>query len=86
VKEYDEKAYFLYRDKQVKQHSIGLQYVKIYLCIDSSEEEDTMYKENWDKYYSQVINKEKVDSRGYFWAVTESGYLKCPQFSLDQTN
>jgi DNA-directed RNA polymerase subunit RPC12/RpoP len=76
VKEYDEKCYFLYRDKQIKQHSIGLQYIKIYLCINSTEEEDTMYKENWDKYYPQVINKDKVDSRGYFWAVTESRILE----------
>jgi hypothetical protein len=75
-KEYDEKAYFLYRDKQIKQHSIGLQYIKIYLCLDSSEEEDAMYKENWDKYYPQVINKDKVDSKGYFWAVTESRILE----------
>ncbi len=75
-KDYDDKAYFLYRDKQVKQHSIGLQYIKIYLCIDSTEEEDAMYKENWDKYYPQVINKDKVDSKGYFWAVTESRILE----------
>jgi hypothetical protein len=76
MKDYDEKAYFLYRDKQIKQHSIGLQYIKIYLCIDSTEEEDSMYKENWDKYYPQVINKDKVDSKGYFWAVTESRILE----------
>jgi DNA-directed RNA polymerase subunit RPC12/RpoP len=76
VREYDEKAYCLYRDKQIKQHSIGLQYIKIYLCINSTEEEDTMYKENWDKYYPQVINKDKVDSKGFFWAVTESRILE----------
>jgi hypothetical protein len=69
---YDKKAYQLYKDHQIKQHSIGLQYVKIYLCMDSTEEQDTMYKENWDKYYPQVINKEKVDNYGFFWAVTES--------------
>jgi hypothetical protein len=75
-KDYDEKAYYLYRDKQIKQHSIGLQYIKIYLCIDSTEPEDAMYKENWDKYYPQVINKDKVDSKGYFWAVTECRILE----------
>lgn len=74
--EYDQKAYKLYRDKQVKQHSIGLRYVKIFLCIDSTEEEDAMYKDNWDKYYPGVINKDKVDSKGYFWAVTESQILE----------
>lgn len=76
MEEYDEKCYYLYRDKQIKQHSIGLQHIKIYLCINSTEEEDTMYKENWDKYYPQVINKDKADSRGYFWAVTESRILE----------
>lgn len=74
--DYDCKTFKLYRDKQVKQHSIGLRYVKIYLCIDSTEEEDAMYKENWDKYYAGVINKDKVDSKGYFWAVTESMILE----------
>lgn len=76
LEEYDEKTYLLYKDKQIKQHSIGIQYVKIYLCINSDEAYDASYKENWDKYYSQVINKDKVDSKGYFWAVTEAKILE----------
>lgn len=74
--DYDEKAFMLYEDGQIKQHSIGLQYIKLYLCMNSEEPEDAQYKDNWDKYYSQVINKEKVDSRGYFWAVTECRILE----------
>jgi hypothetical protein len=27
-KKYDEKAFYLYEDHEIKQHSIGLQYVK----------------------------------------------------------
>lgn len=76
VREYDSKCFMLYRDGQVKQHSIGLQYVKMYLCIDSDEAEDAQYKDNWDKYYSQVINKERVDKRGYFFAVTEAKIIE----------
>ncbi len=76
VKDYDEKTFILYKDKQIKQHSIGLQYVKIYLCINSDDAYDAAYKENWEKYYPQVINKEKVDSKGYFWAVTEAKILE----------
>lgn len=75
-KEYDEKTYFLYRDEEVKQHSIGLRYIIIKLCLDSKDEEDKQYKENWDKYYSQVINKEKVDAKGYFFAVVEAKILE----------
>lgn len=74
--DYDCKTFQLYEDEQIKQHSIGLQYIKIFMCINSTEEEDAMYKENWDKYYPQVINKDRVDSKGFFWAVTESKILE----------
>lgn len=76
VKEYDAKVFMLYRDGQIKQHSIGLQYIKLYLCMNSEEAEDAQYKENWEKYYPQVLNKELVDKVGYFWAVTESKILE----------
>lgn len=69
--DYDCKVYNLYEDQQIKQHSIGLQYVRILLCLDSKNEEDAEEKKNWDKYYPQVINKDAVDEFGYFWAVTE---------------
>lgn len=73
---YDKKCYFLYLDDEVKQHSIGLRYVRIYMCINSKDEDYVVEKENWDKYYKYVINKEKVDDKGYFWAVTEIKLLE----------
>lgn len=76
MRDYDGKTYMLYRDGQIKQHSIGLQYIKLYLAMDSELPEDTQYKENWDKYYPIVINKDKVDKYGYFWAVTEAKILE----------
>lgn len=75
-KKYDSKCYHLYCDDEVKQHSIGLRYIKIYLCMNSEDEEYKQEKENWDKYHKYIINKEKVDSRGYFWAVTEIKLLE----------
>lgn len=85
-KEYDEKTYFLYRDNQIKQHSIGLRYIKIKLCLNSENEDDQAYKANWDKYYSQVINKELVDKQFYFWAVEEAKILEnsCVLFGANQ--
>ena len=74
--DYCEKTFMLYEDGQIKQHSIGLQYVKIYMCINSEDPEDAQYKDNWDKYYPQVINKDKIDIKGYFWAVVESKILE----------
>ena len=76
MESYDEKIYALYKDNQVKQHSIGLQYINLLLCVDSTEEEDAQEKKNWDKYYPQVINKDKVDNYGFFWAVVEAKILE----------
>ncbi|WP_421809056.1 hypothetical protein [Flagellimonas sp.] len=75
-RKYDSKCFHLYSDDEVKQHSIGLRYIKIYLCMNSEEDEYQFEKENWDKYYKYVINKDKVDGRGYFWAVTEIKLLE----------
>lgn len=75
-KEYDHKTYLLYRDNQIKQHSIGLRYIQIVLCLDSELDEDKDYKKMWDKYYPIVINKDKVDLYGYFFAVIESQILE----------
>lgn len=70
VKEdYDEKLYCLYRDLQVRQHSIGLQYIRLQLGVNDED-----YKEEfavWSAHYDQIINKEEADRRGYFWWVPE---------------
>jgi hypothetical protein len=85
-KEYDEKTFYLYKDNQIKQHSIGLRYVIIKLCYDSEMEDDKQYKENWDKYYPQVINKDLVDKYGYFFAVVEAKILEnsCVLFGANE--
>lgn len=75
-RKYDAKCFHLYSDDEIKQHSIGLRYIKMFLCINSTEEEYTYEKENWDKYYKYIINKSKADSRGFFWAVTEIKLLE----------
>lgn len=62
-------SYQQYLDKKVKQHSIGLRYVKLILCINDSN--DAEHFKNWNQYYQFVLNKAVVDSVGYFWAVTE---------------
>lgn len=67
----DEKCYQLYLDKKIKQHSIGLQYIKLDLCVADKEYASALEFENWNKYYSMVINKEKIDKAGYFWIVPE---------------
>lgn len=64
-----ENSYQQYLDKKVKQHSIGLRYVKLVLCINDSS--DAEHFKNWNQYYQFVLNKNVIDEAGYFWAVTE---------------
>lgn len=75
-KKYDSKCFHLYSDDEIKQHSIGLRYIQIKLCMNSNEEEYKYEKENWDEYIKYVINKDKVEGRGYFWAITEIKLLE----------
>jgi hypothetical protein len=68
-KSYDERIFNKYKTGKIKQHSIGLQYVKIELAINDDD-----YKEElavWNKYINQIINKQDAEQDGYFWAVSE---------------
>jgi hypothetical protein len=60
----------------VKNHSVGMQYVKLHLCINSGLEEHREEKKNWDKYIEYVVNREKAEENGYFWAVTEAKLIE----------
>lgn len=68
-KDLNEKMFNRYKNKRVKQHSIGLQYVKIQLAVN--DEDSPKEKAVWDKYIGSVINKEAAEEQGFFWAVSE---------------
>lgn len=65
-----------YRKGWVKNHSVGMQYVKLYLCINSDEAYSAAEKDAWNKYYPMIANKEQADAKGYFWAVTEAKVIE----------
>lgn len=59
-----------YAKGHVKNHSVGMRYVKLELAINNED-----YKEEyavWEKYIEKIINKEYAESKGYFWAVKEA--------------
>ncbi len=64
--------YDQYQKGYIKQHSVGMRYVKMYFCVNSGDEWATAYKDNWDKYIGQVVNRKEAEDEGYFWAVTEA--------------
>lgn len=66
-----------YRKGYVKNHSVGMQYVVIKFCINQPDDE--WYKEeyaNWVQYIDQVVNKERAEEQGYFWAVLEAKIIE----------
>jgi len=71
-KEMNEYMFKKYARGKVKEHSVGMRYVHLNLCIKSDEKDLREEKENWDKYIVEVANKEDAEEIGYFWAVTEA--------------
>jgi len=66
-----------YRKGFVKNHSVGMRYVVIKLCVNESEDE--YYKEeyaNWVQYSPMVANIEDAENQGYFWAVLEAKIIE----------
>jgi len=65
-----------YAKGYVKQHSVGMRYVKMVTCIN--DEDYPVQKENWDKYIKMVINAAEAEENGIFWAILEA---KCNEGS-----
>lgn len=59
-----------YAKGYVKEHSVGMRYVDIFMCVNSKERWAQEEKDNWDKYYPEIVNKDVADANGYFFAVT----------------
>jgi hypothetical protein len=70
----DDKCFDMYADKMINQHSIGLQYVKLDLAINDPNNPAEF--DIWNKYFAQVINKDKATKCGYFWVVYEIKLLE----------
>lgn len=65
-----------YRKGKVKNHSVGMRYVRGVLCVNSEDSYWEKEKENWDKYIDQVINPEAMGSRNMFYAVIEAKVIE----------
>lgn len=63
-----------YEEGVIKQHSIGLRYVKLELAINDEDSEEGF--KMWNKYIDQVINRERAEELGYFFAVVEQKLIE----------
>tara|TARA_R110002012_G_scaffold271358_1_gene456554 strand:+ start:4551 stop:5327 length:777 start_codon:yes stop_codon:yes gene_type:complete len=65
-----------YKDGNIDQHSVGMNYVSIKLAINSEEEDYAEEKAVWDKYYEIIANKAELEKSPYFWAITEAKVIE----------
>lgn len=73
-KERNQSMFNHYAKGYVKNHSVGMRYVKLVLCIN--DEGYAAEHECWEKYYPEIINPEMADMKGYFWAVKEAQVIE----------
>jgi len=69
-KERNEEMFKQYLNGWVLNHSVGMRYLKMLFCYNNSDSEYSQNKENFDKYYDQILNKDDVGE--YFWAIIEA--------------
>lgn len=63
-----------YKRGYVKNHSVGMRYVKIKMAINDED-----YKEEfsvWNQYIEEIVNREDAEASGYFWAVLEAKVIE----------
>jgi len=73
-KDRNPKMFDQYYKKYVKQHSVGMRYIKMVTCIN--DDDYPVQKENWDKYFPMVANQADCKEDGYFWAVLEAQIIE----------
>ncbi len=73
-RKYNDMIFEMYRDGEIDQHSVGMQYVKMFLAVNNAE-----FKEEyaiWNKYIGILGNPETAIKEGYFWVVSEAKLIE----------
>jgi len=73
---YNELMFDMYLTGKVKNHSVGMQYVKMAFCVNSTDKYWSEEKENFDKYIDEVANKDDAMQAGNFWAILEAKVIE----------
>lgn len=70
TKDRNEFMFNQYAKGFVKEHSVGMYYVKLFLAVNDKDFSEEF--EIWDKHIDSAANKDDVLEDGFFWAVTEA--------------
>lgn len=70
VEDYNCQVYYAYKNNEINQHSVGMQYVNLQIAVKNPQEVEA-YK-LWNEVYPLLGNPETADKLGYFWVVKEA--------------
>ena len=70
VEDYNCQVYDAYKNNEINQHSVGMQYVNLQIAVNNPTEIEA-YK-LWNEIYPMLGNPETADKMGYFWVVKEA--------------
>lgn len=65
-----------YANGYVDNHSVGMKYVSLTLCVDDDGEDFGAEYEAWEKYFPLIANADEAKESGYFWAVKEAKVIE----------
>lgn len=69
-KSYNSKIFDMYKDGDIDQHSVGMQYISLSMAINDPE-----YKEEyaeWQRVFPLLGNPDEAEKKGYFFTVKEA--------------
>lgn len=73
-KSYNNTIFEMYRDGEIDQHSVGMQYDKLLLAVNNAENKEEF--ETWNKYIGTLGNPEKAIERGFFWLIVQAKLIE----------
>lgn len=71
-KDRNEYMFNQYAKGFVRNHSVRMEYVKEYFCMNSEDTDHANYKENYDKFSGLCANKDDMANVSWFYAITEA--------------
>ncbi|MCY7291339.1 MAG: hypothetical protein LH615_04070 [Ferruginibacter sp.] len=71
-----EKIKELFDQKIAFENSVKMRYITMNLALDSKNPEFSKSKTLWDERIDLIVNKDKANEMGYFWAIDEASIEK----------
>jgi len=72
---WNERIYNDYKNNEIDQHSVAMQYVKVALAINDEDEYPKEYQV-WAEHIGKVGNRAQAEAQGFFFAVSEAKLIE----------